>query len=595
MKPTTLLKVYAMPQVRLHRRRTSISSQEICLWVLVAFLVVARIHLLFVRVFDPDEFEHLHAAYSLSSGLVPYRDFFEHHGPLTYWLGAMLVKGFGTSTELLMIDRWMSFFLSFITATGTWLLARQIYGRKAALWAIAGMLTFPVFVEKSVEWRPDAIATPLVVFATLLVVVPTKREFLAATMAGSLVAMALLTTQKTLFICVGLFVAALLTWRARGSIGKRLMGFALGGAFVGIVVMGVLIKEGALRDAYLCLFERLATWPTKTRGPNVLFGMNSWAPGHQAAVIIAVVSSIVIGMSVRARGWKERKSGEGASPHSYPLTHTLPHPRKGVVRWTPLVRRGRLAVVLPIITHLFGILITPAIYFQFYMLVIPHLAVFTAGEWVRLWHAVGHSPSKNRIAWLIVVSMIACFGASIFLLPRGPVSLTGFDLAALILIGASALLWFVLPRLTVILLVIALAVPSLGRIAIPHFFWPNMIQKHDVALVNQLVHENEQVLDGFTGMGCLRPHLNYWWWINEHTIPMMHASGDDAVIMNEVASGKPAMVLFDDNLRSLGIEQLLARHYVPLPLKERRPYFILLRRDLWSRWERIEYEKSGKS
>jgi hypothetical protein len=55
------------------------------------------------------------------------------------------------------------------------------------------------------------------------------------------------------------------------------------------------------------------------------------------------------------------------------------------------------------------------------------------------------------------------------------------------------------------------------------------------------------------------------------------------------------VVLFDDNLRSLGIENILPRHYIPLPLKARRPYFILLRRDLWSRWERIEYEKSGKS
>jgi hypothetical protein len=76
---------------------------------------------------------------------------------------------------------------------------------------------------------------------------------------------------------------------------------------------------------------------------------------------------------------------------------------------------------------------------------------------------------------------------------------------------------------------------------------------------------------------------------------MMRQSGEDAVIINEVASGKPAVVLFDDNLRSLGIENILPRHYIPLPLKARRPYFILLRRDLWSRWERIEYEKSGKS
>jgi len=584
-----------MPDVSLHRRPSSFRPYEVCLWILVAILGLARIHLLFVRVYDPDEFEHLHAAYALSTGLIPYRDFFEHHGPITYWFGSAIVKAFGATPDLLTINRFISLFLSAITAIGTYLLARQVYGKRAALWAIVGMLTFPVFVEKSVEWRPDALATPLIVFATLLIVVPTKRPFLASLMAGSLLAMALFTTQKTLFLATGLFVAALLTWRAKGSIGKPITGFITGGAIVGLVVMGVLIKEGAWADAYLCLFERLANWPTKTRGPNVLFGMNSWVPGHQAAVMIAIVSSIVIGLSVAMRGWKERKSGEGASPHSYPLTHTLPHPRKGVVRFTPLVRRGWLAVVLPLITHLLGILITPAIYFQFYMLAIPLLAVFTAGEWVRCWRCVSRSQNKFRIAWLIAVAMIAWMGASIFLLPRGPVSLTGFDLAALILIGIGVLASYIIPRLAIVLLLIGFFVPSLGRIAVPHFFWPNRIQKHDVAMMSELVHDDEKVLDGFTGMGCLRPHLNYWWWINEHTIPMMRATGEDAVIMNEVASGKPAVILFDDNLRSLGIEQLLARHYVPLPLKERRPYFILLRRDLWGRWERIEYQKGGKS
>lgn len=584
-----------MPDVRLHRLGSSIRPHEVCLWALIVVLALARIHLLFVHVYDSDEFEHLHAAYSLSSGLAPYRDFFEHHGPLTYWLGAAIVNTFGPSPDLLTINRFVSLFFSVITAVGTWLLARQVYGKRAALWAVVGMLTFPLFVEKSVEWRPDVIATSLIVFAALLIVAPSKRPFVASLLAGSLVAMALLTTQKTLFLATGLFVAAVLTWRARERMRYRVAGFLTGGIFVGLVVIGVFIRQGTLQDAYVCLFERLVTWPTKARGPDVLFGMDSWAPGHQAAVMVAIASSIVIGVSVKARGWKERKSGEGASPHSYPLTHTLPHPRKGVVRWTPLVRRGRLAVVLPLITHLFGILITPAIYFQFYMLAIPHLAVFTAGEWMRCWHALGHSPNKNRIAWLMVTAMIAWFGASIFLLPRGPVSLTGFDLGAMALIGASLIVSFVAPRVVLILLVAAFLIPSLGRIAIPHILWPNTIQKQDIALVNELVHDDETVLDGFTGMGALRPHLNYWWWINEHTIPMMRQSGDDAVIINEVASGKPAVVLFDDNLRSLGIENLLPMHYVPLPLKGRRPYFILLRRDLWSRWERIEYEKNGKS
>ena len=31
-----------------------------------------------VRYFNPDEFEHLHFAWCISKGMLPYRDFFEH-------------------------------------------------------------------------------------------------------------------------------------------------------------------------------------------------------------------------------------------------------------------------------------------------------------------------------------------------------------------------------------------------------------------------------------------------------------------------------------------------------------------------------------
>jgi hypothetical protein len=50
-----------------------------------------RLHLLRVRGFDPDEFEHLHAAWYISKGMLPYRDFFEHHTP---WLHFFLAPFF---------------------------------------------------------------------------------------------------------------------------------------------------------------------------------------------------------------------------------------------------------------------------------------------------------------------------------------------------------------------------------------------------------------------------------------------------------------------------------------------------------------------
>ncbi len=57
----------------------------------IALLILAgtfaiRFNLFQTRWLSSDEFEHLHAAWCQSEGLVPYRDFFEHHTPWFYWL-----------------------------------------------------------------------------------------------------------------------------------------------------------------------------------------------------------------------------------------------------------------------------------------------------------------------------------------------------------------------------------------------------------------------------------------------------------------------------------------------------------------------------
>ena len=209
-------------------------------------------------------------------------------------------------------------------------------------------------------------------------------------------------------------------------------------------------------------------------------------------------------------------------------------------------------MVLPIITHGVGILMTPAIYFQFYMLAIPLLAVLTAGEWSRAWHYLRQSARGFWRGWIIAVTVVCWFTLGMFLLPRGPVSLAGFDLAAIVVIFLGLVVSIFRPRIAALILGIALVIPSVGRITLQHFFWPNRIQREDIELVDRLVLPSETILDGFTGMGCLRPHLNYWWWINEHTIPMMRATGEDSLVLNEVAQGKPAVILFDQNLHMLG-------------------------------------------
>jgi hypothetical protein len=51
------------------------------------------------RRFDIDELEHAHAAWCVAQGLIPYRDFFEHHPPALYLLSAPLFRAMSPATR----------------------------------------------------------------------------------------------------------------------------------------------------------------------------------------------------------------------------------------------------------------------------------------------------------------------------------------------------------------------------------------------------------------------------------------------------------------------------------------------------------------
>ena len=73
------------------RRR---DAGELVFWLAGVFLILGpflwRLQLLMVRAFDADELQHLHSAWLVSEGFLPYRDYFQHHTPgLHYLLGPL--------------------------------------------------------------------------------------------------------------------------------------------------------------------------------------------------------------------------------------------------------------------------------------------------------------------------------------------------------------------------------------------------------------------------------------------------------------------------------------------------------------------------
>src|SRR5262245_12592129 len=125
--------------------------------ILVATLVLAvvlRVGVVANRHIDPDESQHLHVAWLLSRGQVPYRDFWEHHLPFFHYAMAPLTAGLVERPEVYFAARAVMATLAAAAVWLTWLLARRLSAH-GAVWAVVILVFLPQFAETSTETRPD--------------------------------------------------------------------------------------------------------------------------------------------------------------------------------------------------------------------------------------------------------------------------------------------------------------------------------------------------------------------------------------------------------------------------------------------------------
>lgn len=197
--------------------------KAIFIFIVAVFLL--RIPLIFVRYFDQDEFEHVHATRSLCHETIPYRDYFQHHTPFLYFLLAPAYIFSGDRIETLFILRGIMLIFAFGILYLTYVLARILYGADVALYAAFFLSYMTVFISKTLEIRPDV---PAVFFELLTIIFFIKgarekknirAQQLLFFVAGITLGIAILFTQKMLFFAAGIFLSLL--WIAYD---KRVLG-----------------------------------------------------------------------------------------------------------------------------------------------------------------------------------------------------------------------------------------------------------------------------------------------------------------------------------------------------------------------------------
>jgi hypothetical protein len=317
----------------------------------VALGVVLRVGVAVNRPIDPDESQHLHVAWRIGQGQVPYRDFWEHHMPFFHYAVAPLTGWLADRAEVYVAARALMAGLAAIAVVLTWRLGRRL-SADGATWAAVVLLFLPQFAETSTETRPDVPAL-VAHLAGLLALVRWREGGGAGWVwaAGCWQGAALALSLKALFGLAGVITVVAGTPRARAASLARLAGglaLVLGALLAGFgAIGGRPALEGLYRDV--------------VRGSVGFVDFGKTLPSFGSELGAFLAAALGLGLVLRVRG-----------------ASILRHPVHGVL-------------LLPTLTSVAVLLLprTPAVYQHAWLPLLPVLAVYaglalaTLAEWAR--------------------------------------------------------------------------------------------------------------------------------------------------------------------------------------------------------------------
>jgi hypothetical protein len=329
--------------------------------ILVAIFYLWRLWLLQTLAIDRDEFEHLHAAWLISRGLIPYRDFWEHHTPGFWFMLAPLYRWYpveqnpDAAVAFIFMARRASMVFAGVCLALTFVLARMWGGDRVAWIAVAMLSTCVAFMYKTLEIRPDVPATALWLgylastFAAFRAITTRKQASLFA-LSGLLLGGAVMCTQKILVALPAIALAML--WYLVAGEGKHLRRLAncwwqVAGFCLPILAMVVFfMAQGAL---HAFVHYNLAT-NLNWNGGQSFAGLLPWLGPRVFRENTMLVSLGVVGVLLEA--WRQLRD-RAFTRDKFLLLATL----------------GAIA----------GLVELPEAWLQYYLSFLPLLAIYAAG------------------------------------------------------------------------------------------------------------------------------------------------------------------------------------------------------------------------
>ncbi|NMC36087.1 hypothetical protein GYA49_03495 [Candidatus Beckwithbacteria bacterium] len=174
--------------------------------LILSFIVLFLIACLFVlslfRYFNHDGFEHIHTTWYLTQGKVPYKDFYQHHNPLFWYLLYPIVFLLQNNSFILISARVLMWLLAVGIGITTYFLCFKVSRQKIlSLFSVLLLLACPFFLGSAIEIRPDV---PQVLFGLtsiyFLLDFFDKNSKKSLTISSFFVSFSFLFLQKTIFL-----------------------------------------------------------------------------------------------------------------------------------------------------------------------------------------------------------------------------------------------------------------------------------------------------------------------------------------------------------------------------------------------------------
>jgi len=223
------------------------------IYALIGFCCVMAAALALFRYFDHDELEHIHCAWYVLQGKIPYRDFFQNHNPVLWYVIAPFIYLLGEGTAVMFLSR----AVMLLSLAGIALSVRNISreagaSAREANYAILFVLSCSTLLNKSIEVRPDI---PQVFFGLLSCLYFLKylkdRKPLQMTISGFWAGVSFVVLQKSVFLfgiagisLLWLLIRKAATWRAP-------LLYALGSVVPIAVLAMYLVSTGSFGDYFL--------------------------------------------------------------------------------------------------------------------------------------------------------------------------------------------------------------------------------------------------------------------------------------------------------------------------------------------------------